>query len=788
MQMEASNKSNNNLRGSNNKILRRCNISNWNRDESTVEIKLFESSNVESSAVRFLQNEDNAGSEGISVTLIIVIAGGAALILVFVIAFIYCWRRSHEAKSRRSSNDRHRLMSNGRQSSSVASKSGRRVSKARSSKQRHHNLSKSSQMELARTSQRDRERQHPQQPPVPLVVNVGEDSFPAKRESPHRFEPVPLQASPSTVSALTEAQGFSPRNDFSPQNTSNVSRQHQHQRKHQREHHLVDLDNFEADDEKGLSEFESEPEFFFPSSAKKSFQHQPTNVQVHAWPPEQQQQQRKNAPIPSRSNFDQQYMHDYPDPDEVYPITSFDSGSDYHAPNSAKHKQKQVAVDHISSQSNDNDSKKWSNIPTGGRESSSPRYSSASGRKSPITNRKSSSPTQSPHASPTNSVHRKSPIAIAIPPKPPTRVSSSSSLSRKGSPTHSPSLAAGRKSPSLIDTDEDENANANDNDMQAAMNAAVLAAAAGGNAGALKAAKEIEKQKYVSSKNRLMKKKSSRRSSRSNVNIEDDSPTCTSDAESIEGEGENPWLFEAVTDTLGPRIVSADMESLGGRSKRSNASKGDKSHRSIRSKRSTKSGTSRSSRRKSKSHRRQRSSNESVGSRGSRDSRRSHKSALSQMSDASRSIAADLMRLETQLAMVGSANVHGATDNNSVVSGASHGNASRGSSISLTRSRHSRSSRVKTTKRDKMNVNVPPGKLGVILADKADNKGTIVSDVRTNSVLYGKIFPGDRIVAIDGEDVSRMTVAEITALMARKAAYDRVLTIVTSVKLNTQQK
>jgi len=613
------------------------------------------------------------------------------------------------------------------------------------------------------------------------VVNVGEGTFPAKRESSHRFDPVPFQGSPSTVSALTEAQGFSPRNDFSPQN--NVSRQ--------REHHLVDLDNFEADDEKGLSEFESEPEFFFPSSAKKSYQ--PNNA--HAWPPEQQQkqqQQRKNAPVPNRSNFDQQY--DYPDPDEVYPITSFDSGSDYHAPNSsAKHKQKQVdnvgsvAVPFPHSSPNDsnhsqsNDNKKWSNIPTGGRES--PRYSSASGRKSPITNRKSSSPSQSP----TNSVHRKSLSnnPIAIPPKPPTRVSSSSSLSRKGSPTHSPSLAAGRKSPSLIDTDEDTH-DANDNDMQAAMNAAVLAAAAGGNAGALKAAKEIEKQKYVSSKNRLMKKKSSRRSSRSNVNAEDDSPT--SDAESIEGEGENPWLFEAVTDTLGPRIVSADMESLGGRSKRSNASKGDKSHRSIRSKRSTKSGASRSSRRKSKSHRRQRSSNESVGSRGSRDSRRSHKSALSQMSDASRSIAADLMRLETQLAMVGSANVHGSTDNNSVVSGASHGNASRGSSISLTRSRHSKSSRVKTTKRDKMNVNVPPGKLGVILANKADNKGTIVSDVRTNSVLYGKIFPGDRIVAIDGEDVSRMTVAEITALMARKAAFERVLTIVTSVKLNTQQK
>ena len=747
---------------------------------------------------RHLQ-DSNGTSEGISVTLIIVIAGGAALILVFVISFIYCWRRSHEAKSRRSSNDRHRLMSNGRPSSSVVSKSGRRGNNVRSSKPRHH--SKSSQMELTNTMNMTRQRersQHAQPPPVPLVVSVGEGSFPTKRESRSAYDAVQFQGSPSTVSALTEAQGFSPRNDFSP-------------RQQQQQHHsnLVDLDNFEADDEKGLSEFESEPEFFFPSSAKK------LSSSVNEWPPEEQQ--RRNAPLPTRSNFDQQY--DYPDPEEVYPITSFDSGSDFPANNKNKHSQTFSHVNVPPLETDQNGNKKWSNIPTGGqhqRESSSPRYSS--GRKSP--SGKQNNGKKSPSQSPTLT-NRKS-LNINIPPKPPTRVNSSSSLSRKGS--RSPTLNAGRKSPSLIDTDEDGSTNNNANDMQAAMNAAVLAAAAGGNAGALKAAKEIEKQKYS---NMNMKSFSKKKNSGALDNYSDNDNYMEGDGEceSIEGENNDnyndPWLFEAVTDTLGPRIVSADMESLGGRSnrsKRSNASKGDKSHRSVRSKRSTKSGasTSRSSRRKSKSksashsygssNRRnshqqthtQRSSNEekSVGSRGSRDSRRSHKSALSQMSDASRSIAADLMRLETQLAMVGSANANANTtgtdfnnhDQHSVVSGASRGGASRGSGISLTRSRHSRSSRVKTTKRDKMNVNVPPGKLGVILANKADNKGTIVSDVRTNSVLYGKIFPGDRIVAIDSEDVSRMTVAEITALMARKAAYERVLTIVTSVKLNTQQK
>ena len=40
--------------------------------------------------------------------------------------------------------------------------------------------------------------------------------------------------------------------------------------------------------------------------------------------------------------------------------------------------------------------------------------------------------------------------------------------------------------------------------------------------------------------------------------------------------------------------------------------------------------------------------------------------------------------------------------------------------------------------------------------------------------------PGDRIVEIDGEDVSRMNVREITTIMARKAEFERVLVIMSS--------
>jgi len=224
------------------------------------------------------------------------------------------------------------------------------------------------------------------------------------------------------------------------------------------------------------------------------------------------------------------------------------------------------------------------------------------------------------------------------------------------------------------------------------------------------------------------------------------------------------FLFDEVAGALGPRGVAADMESLSGRSK---SSTGNKSHRSHISSRNSR-------------PRRPKSSNESINSRGSRESRYSHKSTrsyISQMSEQSRSVANDLLRLEMQLAMVGSQ--EGGTGETSV-NGGSIGAASRAS-------RNSRTSRRSVgggiiTMRSKISVVAPPGKLGIILANKADSKGTVVSGVRTSSVLAEKISPGDRIVSIDGEDVSRMTVSEITTIMARKSEFERMLTILTTPK------
>lgn len=217
----------------------------------------------------------------------------------------------------------------------------------------------------------------------------------------------------------------------------------------------------------------------------------------------------------------------------------------------------------------------------------------------------------------------------------------------------------------------------------------------------------------------------------------------------------------------------------------------------------------------------------------SRQSHMSHRSNRSYMSDASRSVANDLLRLEMQLAMVGNAEVadslidpdYGgsgtdmlsprssgalldslATKNTFSTSGSSHHHSSsrsnggdsrasrksRNSSNRKSRSsskNHRHRSSSQSSPRNKSHyvsnssqktIIAPAGKLGIILANKTDSRGTVVSGVRTSSVLSEKIFPGDRIVAVDGEDVSRMTVSEITSIMARKNDFNRELTVMTS--------
>lgn len=280
-----------------------------------------------------------------------------------------------------------------------------------------------------------------------------------------------------------------------------------------------------------------------------------------------------------------------------------------------------------------------------------------------------------------------------------------------------------------------------------------------------------------------------------------------SDDDSDNGKDNESWLHNEVSGALGPQGIQADLESLGERSYRSRNSIGNKSQRSHRSHRSS----SRHNRGSdasvgSRHSRRNKGSDASVGSRHSRASRtsrasrysiKSTKSHLSAMSVESRSVANDLIRLEMQLAMFSNKSgentvkkdleneakkkgISGLTVNRRDSSGSVGGGSIGARSKSSARSNYNHRARPVVSKRLKSTVKAPPGKLGIILANKNDGKGTVVSGVRTTSVLVSKVSPGDRIIAIDGEDVSRMTVTEITSIMSRKGDYDRMLTVLSS--------
>lgn len=75
----------------------------------------------------------------------------------------------------------------------------------------------------------------------------------------------------------------------------------------------------------------------------------------------------------------------------------------------------------------------------------------------------------------------------------------------------------------------------------------------------------------------------------------------------------------------------------------------------------------------------------------------------------------------------------------------------------------------KTTSSDKIMIReciAPPGKLGVVIDTTRD--GPIVHIVKEGSPLENQVFPGDRIIAIDGVDTTSMSASNVTKVMARK--------------------
>ena len=189
------------------------------------------------------------------------------------------------------------------------------------------------------------------------------------------------------------------------------------------------------------------------------------------------------------------------------------------------------------------------------------------------------------------------------------------------------------------------------------------------------------------------------------------------------------WLMDAIEGTLGPRSASADLESLAGKSLDGASSK--------------------------RGQRLKKKRRNSMGTFATEE-----KSEDSMMTP--RTFERDLHRLELQLAML-------KTEVN-------RNKQSRGSSKSST------SSKTRINSKKRVVVVAPPGKLGVILANRKDGSGTVISEVRPTSALNGSLLPGDKLVAVDGQDVTGMVVSDITRIMKKHADQERRLTVITSLK------
>lgn len=94
----------------------------------------------------------------------------------------------------------------------------------------------------------------------------------------------------------------------------------------------------------------------------------------------------------------------------------------------------------------------------------------------------------------------------------------------------------------------------------------------------------------------------------------------------------------------------------------------------------------------------------------------------------------------------------------------------------------------RNSRRKRVVVVVPPGKLGVVLGNRHDGRGTTVTEVRESSSMHGLLNPGDKLVAVDGDDVTGMIVSEIISLMASRADQTRRLTVITTSEKHNQRQ
>lgn len=74
-------------------------------------------------------------------------------------------------------------------------------------------------------------------------------------------------------------------------------------------------------------------------------------------------------------------------------------------------------------------------------------------------------------------------------------------------------------------------------------------------------------------------------------------------------------------------------------------------------------------------------------------------------------------------------------------------------------------------------VQVPPGKLGMVI-DTPNGGVPVVHAIKPESVLANKVKVGDRLISVDGEDVTTMTAVQVSKLISIKSNKQRVLVFV----------
>ena len=67
-----------------------------------------------------------------------------------------------------------------------------------------------------------------------------------------------------------------------------------------------------------------------------------------------------------------------------------------------------------------------------------------------------------------------------------------------------------------------------------------------------------------------------------------------------------------------------------------------------------------------------------------------------------------------------------------------------------------------------IHIFAPPGKLGVII-DTPNDGPPVVSGIKDPSVIAGKVQIGDKLIAVDDEDVSHMTAIAVSKVIGRKS-------------------